>query len=42
MKFFYTNKSDGNIAFHVNDDKNIVQNNRMKLARKYDINHKLI
>ena len=41
MNFFYTNKDDGNIAFHVNDDKNNVQKNRLLLSKTYnfDISH---
>lgn len=38
ISFFYTNKSDGNIAYHVNDDKTAVQKNRAALSSKYKVN----
>ena len=34
----FTTVLDGNIAYHVNDDKNSVTNNRLKLQETYDIN----
>lgn len=40
ISFFYTTKSDGNIAFHVNDNKYDVEENRVKLNSKYNINSK--
>lgn len=35
-----TDKYDGNIAYHVNDKKDNVDNNRLKLSKKYDFNIK--
>ena len=40
ISFFYTNKSDGNIAFHVNDEKNKVTQNRQALQNRYSIDMK--
>ena len=37
ISFFYTNKLDGNIAYHVNYDKIAVQKNRLDLMTKYKV-----
>ena len=37
IEYFFTNKNDGNLAYHVNDKKENVDENRRKLARKYSI-----
>ena len=39
-KYFFTTTLDKNIAFHVNDDIKLVQENRLKLNTKYNINIK--
>lgn len=36
IKYFFSDKSDENLAFHTGDDKNIVEQNRKNLAIKYD------
>jgi len=38
-KFFFTSKFDGNLAFHVHDDKKNVINNHKKLSKKYNYNY---
>jgi len=38
IKQFFTTTTDGNIAYHVNDDKNRVLNNRKNLEITYGIN----
>ena len=40
IDYFFTTASDGNIAYHVNDDENLVTNNRNLLENKYNINIK--
>jgi len=35
ITYFYTNNNDGNIAYHVNDDKDHVTQNRFALASTY-------
>lgn len=42
MKVFtlFTNKEDGNLAYHVQDNKKNVENNREKLAEKYGYDNK--
>lgn len=43
IKYFFSNISDGNLAFHVGDKKENVEKNREKLAIKYGYdNHKLV
>jgi len=37
-KFFFTSKIDGNLAFHVNDNKEKVIQNHKKLAKKHGYN----
>jgi len=37
---FYSVKDDGNIAFHVGDDKQNVEQNRKRLASKYNYDNK--
>lgn len=37
-KFFFTSREDGNLAFHVNDDKHSVINNHKHLAKKHNYN----
>lgn len=37
-ELFFTTKADGNLAFHVGDDKNNVINNHKKLASKHEYN----
>lgn len=36
IKYFFSNSFDGNLAFHVEDDKNIVIKNRRDLAKKHN------
>lgn len=40
ISLFYSNKSDGNVAFHVKDNKNNVLKNRLSLSAKYNVNIK--
>ena len=35
IRYFFSNKSDGNLAFHVDDDIKNVEKNRENLAKKY-------
>src|SRR5574344_727481 len=43
IKYFFSDISDGNLAFHVGDKKENVEKNREKLAIKYGYdNHKLV
>ena len=43
IKYFFSNISDGNLAFHVGDKKENVEKNREKFAIKYGYdNHKLV
>jgi len=35
INYFFTNKDDGNIAYHVGDKKENVDKNREKLSKKY-------
>lgn len=37
IEYFFTDKNDGNLAYHVNDDKNSVDKNRKNLEEKYNI-----
>lgn len=37
ITYFYTNKGDGNIAYHVNDNEEDVSRNRVLLKKKYNI-----
>ena len=36
VKYFFSDKTDGNLAYHVDDIKENVDKNRQKLALKYD------
>ena len=36
VKYFFSDKTDGNLAYHVGDIKENVDKNRQKLALKYD------
>ncbi|RXJ88355.1 multicopper polyphenol oxidase [Arcobacter sp. CECT 8983] len=36
IDYFFTDKSDGNVAYHVEDKKENVDKNREKLAKKYN------
>lgn len=36
VKYFFSDKTDGNLAYHVSDIKENVDKNRQKLALKYD------
>ncbi|MDP2090589.1 MAG: peptidoglycan editing factor PgeF [Candidatus Gracilibacteria bacterium] len=36
IKYYLSNVDDGNLALHIGDDKNIVLDNRAKLAKKLD------
>jgi len=40
VNFYFSTKKDGNIAFHVGDDKTTVINRHKKLAKKLDFNYK--
>jgi len=40
IKFFFTTKKDGNLAFHVGDNKNKVLHNHQQLAQKHNYNYK--
>lgn len=35
IRYFFSNKSDGNLAFHVDDDIKNVEKNRENLAKKH-------
>lgn len=37
IKYFFTTKTDGNIAYHVNDNKSNVDKNRQALKSKYKV-----
>jgi len=41
-KIFFTTKADGNLAFHVGDDKKIVLTNHQKLSKKLHYNIDLL